>query len=74
MSNGTFFDGLLNQLPEYATRKEIGDCIGNFMSPRYLANLDCIGKGPTRVRMGRRVVYKREDLIAWLQQRVRSPK
>lgn len=73
MAQDVFFHGLLEILPPYVTRKETGKHIGNIISPRYLANLDSEGKGPRRVRLGRKVVYKREELVIWLENQISSP-
>ena len=70
MASDTFFQELHRILPAFVTRKEIGKHLGHIISPRYLANLDSLGKGPQRVQMGRKVVYQREDLIAWLESRI----
>ena len=38
-----------------------------------LAKMRCIGGGPLFVKLGRRVVYRRSDVIAWLNaHRVRN--
>ena len=34
-----------------------------------LAKMRCIGGGPLFVKLGRRVVYRRSDVIAWLDAR-----
>jgi len=68
-----FFSGLLEKLPPYVTRQDIGKIIGNIISPRYLANLDSAGKGPRRERLGRKVVYKSEDVVSWLESQISSP-
>jgi len=31
-----------------------------------LANLDSLGEGPKRMRVGRKVAYLTEDLLGWL--------
>jgi predicted DNA-binding transcriptional regulator AlpA len=41
------------------------------LSPATLETLRCRGGGPPFVKLGRRVVYRREDLDAWLRQRIR---
>lgn len=64
-----FFATLVNELPSLLTRKDMGKFFGSLISPHYLANLDCIGKGPKRTRIGQKVVYKRDDVIEWLQRR-----
>lgn len=64
-----FFATLVHELPALLTRKDIGKFFGSLISPRYLANLDSIGNGPKRARIGQKVVYKREDFLEWLQRR-----
>jgi hypothetical protein len=34
-----------------------------------LANLDSLGEGPKRMRVGRKVAYMTEDLLSWLELR-----
>lgn len=43
---GNLFTTLVNELPALLTRKDMGKFFGSLLSPRYLANLDCLGKGP----------------------------
>jgi predicted DNA-binding transcriptional regulator AlpA len=40
------------------------------ISPSTLAKLRLTGNGPVYCKLGRRVVYRREDLEAWLESRV----
>jgi hypothetical protein len=35
-----------------------------------LAKMRCMGGGPLFVKLGRRVLYRRSDLIAWLNARL----
>ena len=42
------------------------------MSPKTLETMRCRGGGPPFVKLGRRVVYRREDLDVWLAVRVRK--
>jgi hypothetical protein len=62
---------LSQQLPPIIARNKIDRYLGGLISRGYLENLDSQGKGPRRIRLGRRVGYLREDLIAWLQSRSR---
>ena len=64
-----FLSTILPQLPSLLTRKDIGKHFGTLISPGYLANLDSEGKGPQKYRIGHKVVYKREDFVAWLTSR-----
>lgn len=64
---------VLNQaLPPYVLRnhprlKELTGYKG-----RTLANLDCLGQGPSkRILLGNTVAYERESLIQWLESRSR---
>lgn len=51
-------------------RCEIGKFSGGILNPRSLANLDCKGAGPRgRVRIGGKVAYPTEELVAWLEAR-----
>lgn len=58
-------------LPEVLTRKQVAEHLSDFISVKYLANLDSEGKGPKAYRFGRRkVIYERDDLLAWLDARM----
>lgn len=50
-------------------RTHIEEFTGGLISPKYIANLDCIGEGPPRVLFGRKVGYPVEGLVAWLRKR-----
>lgn len=52
-------------------RKEIAKFSGGLLSPKYLANLDSAGRGPSnRVKVGRMIVYPVGSQIQWLENRV----
>lgn len=42
------------------------------LAPAILETLRSRGGGPPFVKLGRRVVYRREDLDSWLEERVRK--
>ena len=63
------FAELRDILPMIMTRKDVGIYLRNIISPRYLANLDGKGLGPQKTYIGRKVAYRREDFIEWLQSR-----
>ena len=65
-----YFDSLRPNLPQFLLRKDIKTFFGHIISPRYLANLDGMNKGPAKCYIGRKVVYKRDDFIAWLEARI----
>jgi hypothetical protein len=51
-------------------RSEVERFSGGILSAGYLANLDCIGRGPTgRIRIGRKVAYPVNALIEWMEAR-----
>ncbi len=44
------------------------------ISPRTLFRLHTQRQGPPRVRVGKKVLYRRESLLAWLASREESPR
>ncbi|MBN2058921.1 MAG: hypothetical protein JW882_00775 [Deltaproteobacteria bacterium] len=51
-------------------RTEIERFTGGILKEKYLANLDCQGKGPEgRIRIGRKIAYPVNSVIAFLEQR-----
>jgi excisionase family DNA binding protein len=54
--------------PITLTVREAAEVLG--LAPSTLAKLRLNGNGPTYCKLGRRVVYRREDLYAWLESRV----
>ena len=61
---------LRERLPERMDRKKVKEYLADFISPKYLANLDSQGKGPKRYKNGRRVIYDTEDLLNFLDDRM----
>ena len=57
-------------LPEIFAEKVIGDLIPGLYSTRYLANLRSRGEGPKHFKIGRRVMYRKEDFITWIKNRL----
>ena len=51
-------------------RRKVSDFTGGIISEKYIANLDSLGKGPPRVKVGRIVAYPVKELIAWLEKRM----
>jgi hypothetical protein len=60
------FSTLSNELPAIITRADVGRLLGRTITPGYLKNLDSEGKGPRRLRIGRKIAYLREDFLSWL--------
>lgn len=67
------FTSLAEALPPLVPRNEIPKLLPGLFSKKYLANLDSLGEGPERIRVGRKVVYTRESLISWLEARTTIP-
>jgi len=63
------FSNLIPILPVMIARDHVEKLLGGVISSKSLANLDSLGEGPKRMRMGRKVVYMTEDLLDWLAQR-----
>jgi len=74
MRDCTEIDNLFRELeatlPAVFDRQTVKRMLGNVIAPGYLANLDCIGEGPPRIRIGqRRVAYPRKPFLEWLRKR-----
>lgn len=63
------FANLLTNLPPIIARHDIGKYLGGLVSKGYLQNLDSEGRGPQRIKIGRKVGYTREALVEWLVSR-----
>lgn len=60
---------LIPKLPPLISRDHVEELLGGVISAKTLANLDSLGKGPKRMRVGRKVVYLTGDLLEWLETR-----
>ena len=60
---------LQSKLPPVIAREQVPKLLGGVISSKTLANLDSEGKGPKRIRVGRKVAYITEDLLHWLEAR-----
>jgi hypothetical protein len=59
--------------PLLVTRVEAQRLTGGLVKARTLANLDCLGKGPSvKVKMGRIVAYSRDSFLEWLSERLQE--
>lgn len=65
-------EDLRNTLPPMLTRKDVSVYLGSLFSVSYLANLNYKGIGPKPTKIGRKVVYLRDDLIEWLEKRIQD--
>jgi len=60
---------LAEKLPPIISRDHIEKLLGGVVSAKRMANLDSLGEGPKRLRIGRKVAYRTEDLLEWLESR-----
>ena len=58
-------------LPELVTRRQLAEYLG--MTEPALSQMVVRGQGPRFLRFGRSVRYRREDVLAWLDDRVVDP-
>lgn len=63
------YDGLTKDLPPVISRDHIEKYLGGIISSKRLANLDSQGNGPPRFRVGRKIAYRTDALLAWLEAR-----
>lgn len=57
-------------IPEMLTDKQVGDIV--HMKPSSLAQMRYKGTGPKFVKLGSRVLYRREDVIDWINGNVHT--
>ena len=62
---------LIPKLPPVISRDHVEKLLGGIISSKSLGNLDSLGEGPKRMRVGRKVAYLTEDLLEWLESRTR---
>ena len=69
--NKVDFSSLKDSWPsDLVARTEIGTFTGGLISEKSMANRDSLHIGvPNRVRVGRKIAYRIDDLIAWLEAR-----
>ena len=66
------FMDLAEKLPPIIARSQIEKLLGGVISAKRLANLDSLGEGPKpRMRIGRKIAYRTEDLLNWLASRAK---
>jgi len=69
MKQSINLDNLRANLPPIISRDHVSELLGGVISSKTLANLDSEGKGPKRMRIGRKVAYLTEDLLEWMAAR-----
>jgi hypothetical protein len=60
---------LADSLPPIIARDHVEQLLGGVISSKYMANLDSLGSGCKRMRIGRKIAYRTEDLLEWLESR-----
>ena len=60
---------LSKKLPPIISRDRIEKHLGGVISAKRLANLDSLGEGPPRIRIGRKIAYQTDLLLEWLTNR-----
>ena len=53
-------------------RGEVEKFSGGLLNSKTLANLDSIGEGPPRGRMGRKIFYPVQSLCKWMESRAEA--
>jgi hypothetical protein len=66
------FQHLRDRLPVTMSRPEVPKLLGGIVSSKTLANADSRGIGPEgRFRVGSKVCYQTDKLLAWLEKRIK---
>jgi hypothetical protein len=61
------FDELIAMWPSsFVSRDQVPEFTGGAISNGRMANLDSLGEGPERFRLGRKIVYPVKPFIEWL--------
>lgn len=60
---------LTQKLPPIISRDRIEKYLGGIITAKRIANLDSLGEGPPRVRIGRKIAYQTDLLLDWLESR-----
>ena len=69
-TSNDLFDELGQRWPSaIVARERLSDFTGGLISGKYMANLDCKGEGPPRLKIGRKIAYPTKSLIVWIRNR-----
>lgn len=66
--NEFFFRSLERNLPAVFCREEAARQMGGILRAKTLANLDAAGRGPTKVRIGKKIGYEKHSFLRWLRE------
>ena len=65
------FAELAEMLPVVIPAPELAGHLGNVYTSKYFSNLRWMGKPPRSYKLGRKVIYLKDDIISWLKQEIR---
>ena len=65
------FSEILKDAPAVIARTKVPGLLGGLIAKGTLQNLDSEGRGPRRIVLGKRVGYAKQDLIDWLNGRMK---
>ena len=71
MQNDLNLTKLNSKLPPIISRDHVEKLLGGIISSKRLANLDSLGEGPKRMRVGRKIAYLTVDLLEWIESRTK---
>ena len=71
MKESVSLEAMIKRWPSaLVAREKVGEFSGGVLHPRTMANADSLGEGPPgRMKMGRKIFYRAEDLADWIEQR-----
>lgn len=61
----------IDSLPPIIARTHLPKLLGGAIAYQTLCNYAVHGKGPAAFKMGKKVCYRKADVIAWLESRMR---
>lgn len=69
-----FMEGKFDILKEHwkqpiVPRPKVGDFSGGMLNPKTMANMDSLGIGPQTLKYNKRVFYRVDHLLEWMEQR-----
>ena len=64
---GAFLKMVEERLPEFCSRQQAEQAMDGLLRARTMANLFSRGRGPHGILFGKRMVYQKQELIAWLE-------
>lgn len=73
MTREVFMEILRQELPPVFTRRTACKVMGGWMSEGTLANRSSAGTGPDCIRVGRKILYYRENFINWVEGQIQTP-